>query len=147
VDEDGFTSWFHRTTHTPASQRKAWEEASLKWRRSYWLEIDRGRVEELAQRAAADARPVFLCGTTSNDNDIWDLFDRVIQLSVGDDVLQDRLAARTNNDYGKHPDDLGDILGWNGTIDGRHRASGAVVIDADRPVDDVVDDIVAQMTG
>jgi hypothetical protein len=28
-----------------------------------------------------------------------------------------RLTGRTNNDYGKHPDDLKDILGWNETIE------------------------------
>ena len=53
-----------------------------------------------------------------------------------------RLASRTNNDYGKHPDDLKDILGWNETTDERMASYGAIIVNAEQPLGSVVDEII-----
>src|SRR5206468_72442 len=137
-------AWYNKTTDKRADVQKAWENADVGWRKLYWLKIERSNVEDLAKEAKSENKPIFLCGTTPNDKDVWDLFDKVISLSISNEELAKRLTSRTNNDYGKHPDDLKDILGWNTTIDERMAGYGAVIINANQPLDKLVSAIIAE---
>jgi AAA domain len=147
VDEDGYKSWYRRDSGTPAREQRAWVDADRPWQRRYWLRVDRAKVVCLAADAKAAGGPVFLCGTGPNDDEIWDLFDVVVNLTIGETVLKHRLGTRTNNDYGKHPEDLADIVGWNSVVAENMRAWGAVIIDAERPLAVVVDDVVRVASG
>jgi AAA domain len=140
VDEDGFRSWYD-LAGTLAHDQRAWADADLEWRMRYQLRIERAKVEQLADLARAHGATVFLCGVTPNDDEVWDLFDLVIHLSVGQTTLRHRLETRTINDYGKHPQDLEDILGWNSVADKRMTGFGATLVNAERPLPDVVDEI------
>jgi broad-specificity NMP kinase len=144
TDEDKFRAWYNKSTDERAKDQKAWVDTDTEWRKQYWLKIERPKVEELARSADNEEQPVFLCGTTPNDNDVWDLFDKVISLSISNQELTKRLAGRTNNDYGKHPDDLSDILGWNKDIDERMASYGAIIVNAERPLSEVVDEIISK---
>lgn len=146
VDEDGFRAWYNRNTDKRAIKQKAWENADNEWRKKYWLKIERPKVESIADLAKAKHKPIFLCGTTPNDSDVWDLFDKVISLSISNETLKQRLASRTNNDYGKHPDDLKDILSWNKDIDERMSGYGAIIVNAEQPLKAVVDEIVEKVS-
>jgi thymidylate kinase len=143
VDEDNFKSWYNRKTDELAMEQRTWEEAEAnpKWHDQHWLKIERDRVEKLKEEVSKSGSLVFLTGSTPNDNDIWDLFDAVIFLRVSNETLTRRIAARTNNTYGKRPGDLEDILGWNRDAEALNKGFGAVVVDAEQPIDKVVDDI------
>jgi broad-specificity NMP kinase len=145
VDEDGYKSWYRRESGTPAREQRAWADTDRSWQRRYWLKVDRAKVVRLA--AEATGGPVFLCGTGPNDDEIWDLFEVIVNLTIGETVLKHRLRTRTNNDYGKHPEDLADIVGWNSVVAENMRAWGAVIIDAERPLAVVVDDVVRVASG
>ena len=147
VDEDGYKSWYRRDSGTRAREQRAWADTDRSWQGRYWLKVDRAKVVRLAAEARAAGGPVFLCGTGPNDDEIWDLFDIVVNLTISDSVLKHRLGTRMNNDYGKHPDDLADIVGWNGVVAENMRGWGAVLIDAERPLADVVDDVVRAASG
>jgi broad-specificity NMP kinase len=123
VDQDGFRSWYNKALDTRATEQKGWNDTTVEWRNLYWLKIDRSKVEELATRAKKQSTLIFLCGVTPNDKDVWDLFDKVIALSIGEKTLRHRLATRQSNDYGKHPDDLRDIIGWNKDFSKRRAAA------------------------
>ncbi len=142
VDEDNFRVWYNRSTDKKAAEQKGWTDTTNEWRKRYWLKVERSKVEEIAELAKTKGKPFFLCGTTPNDKDVWDLFDKVISLSISNEVLQQRLDDRTNNDYGKHPDDLKDILGWNNTIDEQMKSYGAMLVNAEQPLEKVVDEII-----
>jgi dephospho-CoA kinase len=105
-----------------------------------WI-ISRSRVEELAD--CASDRTVFLCGSPSNDRDVWDLFSDVICLVVDDETLRRRMGQRTSNDFGKASDELEVILRWNATNETQYRHLGATIIDASKPLEDVVDEVLA----
>ncbi len=139
VDEDHFRAWYNKDTDRRAEDQKEWKDTSIDWRRRYWLKIERPKIELIAEMSKSQDKPVFLCGTTPNDNDGWDLFDEVISLSISNEKTVKRLASRTNNDYGKHPDDLKDILGWNETTDERMASYGAIIVNAEQPLGSVVD--------
>ncbi|MDQ2972861.1 MAG: AAA family ATPase [bacterium] len=148
VDEDNFKSWYNRKTDELAKEQKTWEEAEAdrNWHEQHWLKIERSRVKKLHEVSMQSSSPVFLTGSTPNDKDILDLFDRVIFLQVSNKTLKHRILTRTNNSYGKHPDDLKDILIWNSTAEAQNINYGAVSIDAERPIGQVVNDILQLTT-
>jgi dephospho-CoA kinase len=145
VDEDRFRSWYNRETKTKAKDQKAWPDTTVEWRKLYWLLVDRKKVEALSTKAQSENKIIFLSGTTPNDNEVWDLFDKVMSLSVSDETLKQRLADRTDNNYGKHPDDLEDILSWNRALDTTMTKNGAILIDAEQPLGKVVDEILEKV--
>lgn len=100
ADRDGFKSWYDRSTDRRAADQRRWADATVEWRRRYWLKIDPDKVEALASRASTDADPVFLCGTSAGEDAVWHFFDKVIQLSIGEEALRRRIEARTDNDFG-----------------------------------------------
>jgi dephospho-CoA kinase len=136
IDEDGFKAWYHRQSGHKAAIQPDWKDVDRNLKQIYWKKFERSKVEALAVRAQRET--IFLCGTSPNDNEVWDLFDRVIHLSVSSETLRHRLAERTGNDYGKHPDDLKDLLKWNESQDELMQGLGAVVIDAEQPLEVVV---------
>ncbi len=97
------------------------------------------KVAALVDRA--DDRLVFLCGSTANEDEVWHLFARVVYLAIDEQTLRDRLASRTCNDFGKSPTELEAILSWHQVGEADYRRFGAVVIDATRPLHEVVDNI------
>lgn len=84
---------------------------------------------------------MFICGGALNQNKIKHIFDKRFMLFVDDDTLKERLLTRTNNDFGKHPDDLARQLKWNKSIVDEAKSAGSIVIDATKPVKDVADKI------
>ena len=57
-----------------------------------------------------DADVLFVSGTSSNQGKFYPQFDHVVLLRAPIPVLLERLATRTTNPYGKHPDELARIL-------------------------------------
>ncbi len=72
---------------------------------------------------------------------MWGLFDRVGCLVVDDETVERRLATRTTNAFGKNPEDLDRILGWNRDLEASYREVGAVIIEATRPVEAVAAEV------
>jgi dephospho-CoA kinase len=143
VDDGTFKAWYNRETDQLAQDQKTWKEAEADrtWHEQHWLKVERSRVEELRKQSLQNPSPVFLTGTTPNDKDIWDLFNKVIFLRVGNEALKHRILTRTNNSYGKHPDDLKDILEWNKDAEALNVQRGALVVDAEQALSKVVDSI------
>ncbi len=91
---------------------------------------------------------VFLCGVTNNDADeLWDLFDRVFALVLDEKALKYRISNRTSNDFGKNPHEFADLLRWQQTASEDYKKLGATLIDATRPLSEVVDEIVQDCSG
>lgn len=94
----------------------------------------RSKVEELAKQA--QDKTIFLCGVTGNENDMKELFTKMIDLVIDEDTLKRRLATRTSNKFGKAPHELELVLGWHKSINPRELS-----IDATQPLNKVVGDI------
>ncbi len=140
ADEDGFRVWLDRATGLAVDDPGRGHRPP-DWPERNWYPISRDRVEAL--RAADGDDPVFLAGSVPNERDVWDLFDLVLCLIVDDDTLRHRLASRTDNDFGKDPAVRDAVLGWNATSARDYRRLGATLIDATRPLKDVVDAVLA----
>lgn len=140
ADLDGFRVWRQRDTGE-AVAFPGWP-VPAGWHDTYHMPIVRSRVETLQSKGEL----VFLSGSVDNERDVWDLFTAVVCLVTGDATLRRRLAARPNP-YGKAPDELANILEWNKTCEANYRRFGASIVDAGRPLDAVVEDVLRVAAG
>jgi hypothetical protein len=85
-----------------------------------------------------------LAGTAYNMADYLDRFALLLVLCIGDPTLDARVTSpERDNVFGKTGDTAEWSRAWRRTVEttlGRH---GAIMIDAERPVDRVVDDVIA----
>jgi len=108
--------------------------------RGEWLWVEE-RISGLLD--AEDRRSLFVEGCVRNQSKFYDRFDAVVLLSAPADVILDRVAHRTTNDYGKTPLERAMILDDLANIEPLLRASCTHELDAGRPLDDVVADLIA----
>lgn len=88
-------------------------------------------------------KPIFICGGAMNQEDFKHHFDKVFTLIIDDETLRHRLANRTNNDFGKHPDELALQLEWNQGQRKYSNERGTIQIDATKSLIEVVDEILS----
>ena len=73
---------------------------------------------------------LFVSGTVENQGTFYDRFDHVVLLSVPVDVLLRRVTARTNNPYGRTPEDQAEIRRYVVEVEPLLRAGASVELDA-----------------
>jgi adenylate kinase family enzyme len=111
-------------------------------------DVHRGEWVWVEERIAAlldadDGRSLFVQGTVRNQGRFYDRFDAVVLLSAPADVILDRVARRTTNDYGKAPRERAMILADLAAVEPLLRAGCTHELDAGRPLAEVVADLVA----
>jgi len=84
---------------------------------------------------------VFVCGGAMNKPDFMHHFTKVFTLHIDDKTLKERLLNRINNDYGKKPDELAYQLRMNQQAIQHSQKNGTILIDATKPLDKVLDQI------
>jgi shikimate kinase len=70
-------------------------------------------------------------------------FDHIVLLSAPRDVMVERLAARTNNPFGKRSDELAKILADLETYEPTMRRAATLEIDTSKPFDRVIDEVLS----
>lgn len=102
------------------------------------------REDRIAELLARDRElPLYVSGTVSNQGRFYPHFDAVVLLSAPADVLLGRIGNRTTNDYGKTAEERDLILEHLAEVEPLLRATCTHEIDATRPVDDVVAELVS----
>jgi shikimate kinase len=139
TDDDGYCAWIDRATGNAVADPP--DPLPEGWLDGYGWVIDRAKVEALATDASQSM--LYLCGSAENESDVRDLFDLVVCLVIDEHTLRDRLAHRTNNAFGQHPEELDAALYWNSRTEAAYRRRGATIIDATQPVEAVVRDLLA----
>ena len=86
---------------------------------------------------------LFVAGCATNQGKFYPQFDHVVLLSASGDVLLDRVARRTNNPYGKSPDEQALILRYLREVEPLLRKTCTAEIDATAPLADVVQQLEA----
>ena len=108
-------------------------------RRGEWLWVE-DRITALLD--SDDGRSLFVQGCVRNQSRFYDRFDAVVLLSAPADVILDRIARRTTNDYGKTPVERAMIMDDLARVEPLLRAGCTHELDASRPLDDVVADLI-----
>ena len=94
------------------------------------------RIQELL--SSDDAEVLFLSGCSPNQGKFYPQFDHIVLLTAPPAVLVERLATRTTNPYGKHPDEVARVLALQQTVEPLLRAGAGVEVDTSAPLDQVV---------
>lgn len=137
VDEDGFAAFYNKTTGKVEDRPTDHALRTKEWYANHEWRLSLKAVEILARDARS--QDIFLCGIASNNEAVRSLFDRVFCLTLDTDALVNRILTRTNNDFGKAPDELKSILSWHKSFEARNEANGSIMIDASQPVDTITD--------
>jgi len=90
-----------------------------------------------------DDPSLFVAGGVRNQDKFYDRFDAVVLLSAPADVLLERVALRSTNEYGKTPLDRAEILADLAEIEPLLRQGCTHELDASRPLVDIVADLLA----
>lgn len=132
-----------RRGYTAISTDRAWKR-----RTDPRTDLRRGALHHLGsswdhERAVSELESqeldvLFVCGSGCNRDEFLPYFIGVFNLRIDDDTMRRRLQERTNNDYGKQVEELDLMLGLNRS---NAKPAGAVDVDATRPLDQVVDEV------
>ncbi len=138
IDMDDLCHWQHK----PTGERTGWEPGKDdEWYEKHgWI----CSIESLQEFLTANDNAVAL-GLSSNQDEYLPFFDKVLILRSKPEVITERINKRTDNDYGKHPAEQGRILNWHKTFEKEMVDKGAIPLDADRELGEVVDEIVAHL--
>lgn len=94
-----------------------------------------------------DAHPnAVAVGGASNHQESLHLFDKLFALNANPETITKRIRERTDNDFGKHPEELKLILGWAENYVSHMKARGATILDADRPLEEIVEQIAGYLS-
>jgi dephospho-CoA kinase len=94
------------------------------------------RIRLLLDEENADA--LFVSACVSNQGKFYDRFDQVILLSAPESITVQRLLNRTDNPYGKGPEEIADVLGYKATVEPLLRKVASAEIDTSIPLAEVV---------
>jgi shikimate kinase len=119
----------HRTVDTDSSRWSRWEGGDWIWREDAMTEL------------LHSPHTLFVAGCKSNQGRFYPLFDHVVLLSAPAPVLLARIAARTDNPYGKSPADRAEILANLAAVEPLLRSTCTLEIDATVPLEEVVDQL------
>jgi dephospho-CoA kinase len=102
------------------------------------------RIQELLD--TEDAAILFISGCRQNQGTFYPQLDRVILLSAPAEVVAERLAARTNNPYGKSPEELARILEQIESVEPLLRRRATLEIVTTIPIQQVVERILRHVS-
>ena len=94
------------------------------------------RVRHLLSTEDADV--LFVAGCASNQVKFYHQFDEIILLSAPAEVIMARLATRTNNPFGKRPDELAQVLSDLEETEPKLRRVAGHEVDTSAPLEEVV---------
>ena len=125
----------YRVVDTDCGDWHEWAIVAGEWDRI----LREDRIRELL--AAEDTDVLFVSGTVSNQRRFYPQFDHIVLLSAPVSVIVERLAARTNNPYGKRPQELARILGHVRSVEPQLRHMATLEVDASAQIAHVVETI------
>lgn len=114
----------------------------IKERTPEWFDAHEWRVSRPAMEALKEnskGKTVFVCGTATTENVIWDLFDKILYLNIDELTLCDRIANREDKDFGKTEHELQRILERYREAQENLKQREVVLIDATGSVSSVIE--------
>lgn len=139
IDMDTVCHREHRESGEVASWEPGKDEA---WYEKHgWI----CSIESLQEFLTANDNAVAL-GLSSNQDEYLPFFDKVLVLHSKPEVITERINSRTDNEYGKHPAEQTRILNWHKTFEKEMVEKGAIPLNADRELGEVVDEIVSYLS-
>ncbi|MGW7532080.1 AAA family ATPase [Amycolatopsis sp. NPDC054798] len=102
--------------------------------------------EDRIDALLSEPGPLFVSGTVSNQVRFYPRFTQIVLLSAPREVLIERLATRTGNPYGKHPDELAETLRFLDEVEPLLRSSATFEVVTTVPVTEVADAVLRRVS-
>ncbi len=103
-----------------------------------WCE---SHLQEALDAAGDDT--LFISGCAENQGKFYPQLTDIILLSAPAEVLAERLRTRTNNSYGKRPEELDEVLYYLDTVEPLLRRGATCEIKTTIPLNQVVEEVLA----
>lgn len=103
------------------------------------------RIQDLLSTYQGDL--LFVSGCAENMVKFYPQFDHIILLSAPAPVVLERLANRSNNPYGKRPEEIDRVLAHIGTVEPVLRRAADHEIDTTAPLNVVVSQVLDVVSG
>lgn len=139
IDADsvkGLTHWIDKNT----KEKSEWHPGMTKgwyWKNEYICYKE--KLIGLINSSPKDI--VVVAGLFNNRLELRDLFDKVFLLQCKEETFLKRITERGNHNFGKHILEKENILSWYKNFEREVLEEGAVPINTDKPLTDVVDEI------
>lgn len=146
VEEDEIADWID--TKTALAQQLPPPNTKFdihQWFIDHDLVINPEKVYKLKQRADESGKDIFLCGVADGEDRVWLMFKKVFVLTLDIETLTSRIKNRKGNDFGKTPQELQKIIDWQASAEEHYRQRSAVIIDATKSPDAVLDKILSSV--
>jgi dephospho-CoA kinase len=143
IDADA-NEWSEWVVHSGPDPYNSVSSTAPDW---IWRSHDWDWREDLIQRllSAEDANVLFVSGCAKKQVKFYAQFDHIVLLSAPAPVIVERLATRTANPYGKHPDELARVLEQLKTVEPLLREAASLEVDTSAPIDQVIETILAHV--
>lgn len=114
-----------------------WPNGPVDWTTYIWNWQERG-LKKLLERHGE----VFVGAIVANQKQYYPLFDKVFALTISTETLLQRLDTHSHN---RTDDEKAKAIAVHDEKQNRFKEQGLILISADRPVGEVVDDILARL--
>jgi len=140
TEHGGISAWFNRRTGERTAEFGEMPERTPEWlSQHHWL-IDKEWVAKIADKAKD--MPIFLCGGAANEPEVREMCQKIIWLKTNEATIRQRVNNPRDHDYGTKPHELRRAIEGNKQKQAEYEAYGAIMIDATRPIDQVVEDVI-----
>jgi dephospho-CoA kinase len=116
-------------------------KGGTKWWASHYYVLKRDELERLLRESASVYLFGNIGGRPGEGNGLLDvayLFDRVCYLKAPAKLIRRRLAARTDNPFGKNPEEVKGTMEHKTRMDEEAMKRKFKIVDATLPIDDIV---------
>jgi len=139
IDADsvkGLTHWVDKKTKEIVD----WHPGMTKdWYWKHQYVCDKEKLINLINKSPKDI--VVIAGLFNNRSNLWGLFNKVFLLRCAEEIFIKRITERENHDFGKHLLEQENILSWYENFEKEVLKEGAIPVNTDRPLVDVVNEI------
>lgn len=97
------------------------------------------RIQDLLN--TEDVEVLFISGCAENMGQFFPQFEHIILLSAPAEIILERLQTRTNNAYGKRPEEVAQVLNNLQTVEPLLRKAASHEIDTCAPFEEVVAEV------
>lgn len=141
IDEvDGLCSWIDQETGRNDGGKEA--EMTVEFVDKHDWICDISHLNKLLEM---DMNVAFVLGMATNQKDFLPMFDKIFVLQCAPETFLQRIENRTDNNFGKDKDVQAQVIARSKTYGEEMASHGAVLVNTDRSLDEVVDDILAQV--
>ena len=141
IDTDaypGMSNWVNKITGKKTNSPS--EGMDNDWFENYDYDWD---INVLSKLLKNDDDKLYFYGSSSNQGELLDKFDKVFLLKVNPDLIQDRLKSRIGTShYGKTESERLHVLTWFDDFQNGYIESGVETIDASKPIDSILQTII-----